>query len=93
MIYSLEIKPDLDKIFKRLVKKNRIHLKVINNKIKYIRANPFKRYKLLGKPLEGFNRIHLNNSFVLVFRIDHFSKKVVLYHYEHHDKVYSWRPE
>ena len=91
MIYSLEIKPGLDKIFKKLAKKNKFHLKVIGKKIEYLRANPLKRYKFLRTPLNGFKRIHLNDSFVLVFMIDHFSKCVVLYHYAHHDEVYDWR--
>ena len=91
MIYALEFKPGLDKIFWKLLKKNRIHLEVINKKIKYLRANPFKRYKFLRKPLEGFNRIRLNKHFILVFIVDHFSKTVVLYHYAHHDEVYDWR--
>ncbi len=89
MIYSLELKPGVDKIFKKLLKKNKSHLKIINSKVNYLRANPYKRYKFLKKPLEGFNRIHLNESFVLVFKLEHLSKKVILYDYAHHDKAYG----
>lgn len=88
MRYSLEIKPNLDKLLGKLDKSQ---LKNINNKVEDICFNQFKSYKFLRKPLKGFNRVHLNNHFVLIFKIDHCKKCVVLYHYAHHDEAYFWR--
>ena len=92
-MYELDVKEKADKVFFKLAKKDPNKLRNINKKIYEIRLNPFHEYKFLKKPLQNFNRVHIDKNFVLVFRIDHFSKKVVLYNYEHHDKVYSWRPE
>jgi YafQ family addiction module toxin component len=91
-MYDLEIKPEADKIFSKLAKKNLRQLKIIDKKIKEIRKNPFE-YKFLRKPLNGFNRIHIDKHFVLIFRVDHKREVVVIYYFGHHDSVYQWRPK
>lgn len=92
-MYLLDIKPEADKIFKKLAKKNKRQLKIIDKKIEEIRQNPFHKYKYLRKPLHAFNRVHIDNRFVLIFKIDHENKVVDIYYYDHHDKVYQWRPK
>ncbi len=64
-MYALDIKPEADKIFRKLEKKNKKQLMIINKKI-----------------LE-----------VLVFKIDHKREIVDIYYYDHHDRVYLWRPK
>jgi mRNA-degrading endonuclease RelE of RelBE toxin-antitoxin system len=66
---------------------------MINKKVSEIRSNPEHIYKFLHAPLQGFNRVHIDTNFVLVFKINHTKKIVVLYHYAHHDEVYKWRPK
>ncbi|MFH1721241.1 MAG: type II toxin-antitoxin system RelE/ParE family toxin [Candidatus Altiarchaeota archaeon] len=92
MMYLLEVKPEVDKIFKKLAKKNPRQLAIIDKKIAEIRQNPFHKYKPLRKPLQTFLRVHIDNHFVLVFKIDHNSKVVDIYYFDHHDNVYKWRP-
>ncbi|NQV09008.1 type II toxin-antitoxin system RelE/ParE family toxin [Candidatus Woesearchaeota archaeon] len=89
-MYFLDIKPEADKIFQRLAKKNPNQLQIINKKIKEIRTNPFHIYKFLRKPLQSFNRVHIDKHFVLIFKIDNYNKVVDIYFYGHHDKVYQW---
>tara|TARA_Y100000310_G_C20638020_1_gene792302 strand:+ start:1337 stop:1627 length:291 start_codon:yes stop_codon:yes gene_type:complete len=90
-MYSLEIKPEADKIFKKLSKKNPKQLKIISNKIKEIRTNPSHEYKSLRKPLQSFNRVHIDKHFVLIFKIHHDKEIVEIFYYDHHDKVYKWK--
>lgn len=90
-MYDLEIKPEADKIFSKLAKKNPHQLKVIDKKITEIRTNP-SGYKFLRKPLTGFNRVHVDKHFVLIFLVHHDRKTVEVYYYGHHDFVYDWRP-
>ena len=89
-MYDLDIKPEADKIFKKLVKKNIKQLKIINKKILEIRKNPKHKYKFLKNPLQNFNRVHIEKHFVLIFKIK--SKVVEVYYYGHHDEVYQWKP-
>lgn len=91
-MYFLDIKPEADKIFSKLAKKNKNQLKIINKKILEIINNPHHEYKFLKNPLQNYNRIHIDKSFVLIFKIDHENKIINIYYYAHHDEVYSWRP-
>ena len=92
-MYELDVKPEADKIFLKLAKKSPKQLEIINKKIAEIRANPLHSYKFLRKPLQSFNRVHIDTQFVLIFRIDHANEIVDMYYYDHHDNVYRWRPK
>ena len=92
-MYYLYIKPEADKIFKKLVNRNPKQLEIIKDKILDIRTNPQHTYKFLKKPLQNFNRVHIDGSFVLIFKISHERKTVDVYYYDHHDNVYQWRPK
>ncbi len=89
-MYSLEIKEEANRIFKKLSKKNPKQISIINKKIGDIRKNPGHIYKFLQRPLHSFNRVHIDKSFVLIFKIDHERRVIVIYYYDHHDKVYKW---
>ncbi|MFQ6056597.1 MAG: type II toxin-antitoxin system mRNA interferase toxin, RelE/StbE family [Methanosarcinales archaeon] len=69
MMYFLDLRKHVDKIFKKLSKKNPKQLKIINNKILEILENPY-RYKPLKKPLQNKRRIHIDKSYVLIYSID-----------------------
>ncbi len=92
-MYSLEIKEEVDRIFKKLSKKNLKQMSMIDRKIKEIRENPRHISKFLQKPLQSFNRVHIDKSFVLIFKIEHERETVVIYYYDHHNNVYKWRPK
>lgn len=91
-MYALEVKEEADKIFKKLANKNPHQLKIINKKIEEIRQEP-QGYKFLRSPLHGFNRVHIDTHFVLVFMIDHEQQVITIYYFDHHDFVYQWRPK
>lgn len=91
-MYSLDIKPEADKIFKKLSKKNQKQLMIIHKKLLEIQESPNHKYKFLRKPLQSFNRVHVDNHFVLIFKINHENKVIEVYYYDHHDNVYKWRP-
>ena len=90
-MYGLEIKEEADRIFRKLAKKNPPQLRIINKKINEIREDPF-GYKFLRRPLHGFNRVHIDSHFVLIFKIDYEQKVVTIYYFDHHDYVYQWQP-
>lgn len=91
-MYSLGIKEEADKIFFKLSKKNKKQIETINKKIEKIRLNPLHEYKFLHKPLQNFNRVHIDTNFVLIFQIHHNKKTVEIHYFDHHDLIYKWRP-
>ncbi len=86
-MYSLAIKPELDKVFEKLAKKNPKQLEIIFKKADEVLANPH-RYKNLRAPLNHWKRVHIDKHFVLTYSIDEVNKKVVLEDYDHHDSIY-----
>ncbi|MBI3032985.1 hypothetical protein HYY69_05920 [Candidatus Woesearchaeota archaeon] len=91
-MYHLEVKPEADKIFSKLARKSRKQLEIIHKKILEIRERPF-GYKFLRAPLQMFNRVHIDSSFVMIFKVDHIKRIVNIYYYDHHDEIYKWRPK
>jgi YafQ family addiction module toxin component len=86
-MYSLKIKPDLEKTLKKLTKKNKKQVEIILRKVDEILENPH-RYKNLRAPLNDWKRVHVDKHFVLTFSINEESKSVTLEDYEHHDNIY-----
>lgn len=88
-MYVLEVREHVDKIFKKLAKKNANQMLIINKKLQEILLHPH-AYKPMHFPLAGMRRVHFG-SFVLLFSIDEQRQTVVIEDYEHHDKVYRER--
>ena len=86
-MYALAIRPEVDKILKKIVKKNRRQYEIIMNKVEEILNDP-QHYKNLRAPLNHWKRVHIDSSFVLVFSVEEKSKTVVLEDYDHHDNIY-----
>jgi addiction module RelE/StbE family toxin len=86
-MYVLELRAHVDKLFKKMGKRNLHQLKAIMEKINEILENPH-RFKPLHYPLVGMRRVHFGN-FVLTYSIDEARKSVLLEDYEHHDNVHK----
>jgi len=85
-MYNLEIRESLDKLFRKLSKKDKVSFEYINKKIMEIRENPY-HFKPLKKPLQNYRRVHIGN-YVLVYSINEATKTVIIERYKHHDEVY-----
>ena len=87
-MYSLEIKPELDKKLAKLFKKNRKQYEIIMKKAQEIIQSP-QHYKNLRTPLEFLKEVHIDKHFVLTFSVDENRKTVTLEDYDHHDKIFN----
>ena len=85
-MYTLEVRGHVDRVFKRLARKNPTQMEIVARKIQEILEDPH-RFKPMHYPLGGIRRVHFG-SFVLLFSIDEQRRTVVLEDYEHHDRVY-----
>ena len=86
-MYSLKIKPSLDRKLKKLVKKNRMQYEIIMKKAQEIVINP-QHYKNLRAPLQHLKEVHIDAHFVLTFSVDENIKTVTLEDFDHHDKIF-----
>ncbi len=88
MTYTLEIRNDLYKLFKKMKKKERQKLEIINKKVNEILEDPH-RYKPLKAPMQHMYRVHVGGSFALIFSINEKTKSVILEDFAHHDEIYK----
>jgi YafQ family addiction module toxin component len=86
-MYSLSTKPNIDKIFSKLSKKNPKQMNIIVKKIEQILENPL-HFKPLRGDMHGSRRVHIDKSFVLTYELDEINKIVTLLDYDHHDRIY-----
>jgi len=86
-MYTLEVRQHVDRVFRKLAKKNPTQMELIARKVQEILEDPH-RFKPMHFPLGGVRRVHFG-SFVLLFSINEQRKTVTLEDYEHHDRVYG----
>lgn len=87
MIYELEIIDGLYKLFKKIQKKNKQVLKIINKKVEEIQKNPY-YYKPLRAPMQHMRRVHIYKHFILIYSINEKRKTIILELFDHHDNAY-----
>jgi len=87
-MYKLAVKESLDKKFKKLKKKDREMLMLIDRKVQESLGDPY-RFKPLRKPLQKKRRVHVGGSFVLIYEINEEEKIVTLLDFDHHDNIYK----
>ena len=87
-MYKLSVKEGLDRKLKKLRKKDRELLVLIDKKVKEILRDPY-RFKPLKKPLQNKRRVHVGGSFVLIYEINEEKRIVALIDFDHHDNIYK----
>jgi len=87
-MYSLDVKPELNKKLAKLFKKNRKQYEIIMKKTNEVIQNP-QHYKNLRAPLQYLKKVHIDRHFVLTFSVDENTKTVTLEDYDHHDKIFE----
>jgi YafQ family addiction module toxin component len=87
-VYKLAIQEKLDKKFKKLQKKDKEMLRLIERKVQDILEDPY-RFKPLRKPLQNKRRVHIGGAFVLIYEVNEEEKMVPLFDFDHHDNVYK----
>ena len=86
-MYNVELREEVERVLKKLAKKDKMSSVYISKKIEQIRENPY-HFKPLRKPLQNYWRVHIGN-YVLVYSIDEKRKTIIIEKYKHHDEVYK----
>jgi YafQ family addiction module toxin component len=83
-----ELKFKIAKLCKRDPKK----VEIINKKIKEIinsSSESINHYKNLKYDLKEFKRVHIDNSFVLTFKVNLKNNFILFADFDHHDRIYK----
>ncbi len=86
---EFEIKHPLQKILRKLSKKDKAAYEAVIKKIEEIVTAPdVEHYKNLRYDLKDKKRVHVASSFILVFSHDKKRNFISFLDYDHHDNIY-----
>jgi len=91
-MFDFNLSDELKLIIRKLAKKDKKRVEIINKKIKEVVNNnkdSIKHYKNLRHELSDYKRVHIDRSFILVFKVDIFSNFILFVDFDHHDKIYG----
>ena len=89
-MHKFELEKKLHQTLKKLFKKDKKKYEITWKKISEIINSPnIEHYKNLKFPLNNFKRVHIDNSFVLIFKHNKSNDKIIFYNLDHHDKIYK----
>lgn len=90
-MFNFNLTDELKSIIEKLAKKDKKRTEIINKKIKQIVNSDrafIEHYKNLKHDLKEFKRVHIDSSFVLVFRVDIPNNFILFVDFDHHDNIY-----
>ena len=85
-MYSISVKEHVEKIFRRLEKRDKKQLKILGKKLQQIAENP-QHFKPLRAPMQNKRRAHIG-SFILIYSINEKNTTIIVEDYTHHDEAY-----
>jgi YafQ family addiction module toxin component len=91
-MFSFDLTDELKFKIKKLLKKDKKKVEIINKKIKqivYSNLQSINHYKNLRNEMKDFKKVHIDNSFVLIFKVDMNKKFILFVDFDHHDKIYK----
>ena len=86
-MYKIHVRKKVERVLRKLAKKDKVTSIYISKKIKEIKENPY-HFKPLRKPLQNFWRVHIGN-YVLIYSINEKTKTVIIERYKHHKEIYK----
>lgn len=93
MAFEFDLTDKLKFKIKKLVKKDKKKVEIINRRIKEVIATDSKdidgRYKNLRHDLSDRKRVHIDGPFVLTFRVVKSKNFILFLDYDHHDRIYK----
>jgi mRNA interferase RelE/StbE/toxin YoeB len=91
-MFNFDLSDELKFIIKKLAKKDRKRVEIINKKIKEIISNDsdtIDHYKNLKHDMSSLKRVHIDKSFVLTFSVDKAKNFILFLDFDHHDNIYK----
>jgi len=91
-MFDFDLSDELKYKIKKLVKKDKKRVEIINKKIKEIikcDSVSINHYKNLRHDLKELKRVHIDRSFVLTFNVDLQKNFILFVDFDHHDRIYG----
>lgn len=92
MPFTFDLSDHLRKTLEKLSKLDPRRSKIIYKKIKEIIGSDLvviEHYKNLRHDLSDYKRVHIDKSFVLIFKVFKSEKHILFERFDHHDNIYK----
>ncbi|RLE38837.1 hypothetical protein DRJ17_02680 [Candidatus Woesearchaeota archaeon] len=92
MTFDFNISDELKIAIRKLSKKDKARVLILNRKIREIIScdiSSIEKYKNLRYGLKEYKRVHIDRSFVLIFKVFKDKRFILFDRLVHHDKVYK----
>ena len=92
MSFKYDISDELEKTLSKLFKKDRKRYGILIKKIEEVSSrnlSTIEFYKNLKHDMKEYKRVHIDKSFVLVFKVFKKEKFILFDKVEHHDNIYK----
>ena len=92
MAFSFDLSDCFREILEKLTKKDPQRAELIYKKIRQITESSdegIDHYKNLRRDLSDYKRVHIDKSFVLIFKVFKKEKHLLFARFDHHDKIYK----
>jgi len=90
-VFSFDISDELKAILSKLSKKDPVRAGIIYKKVEQIIScdeKSIEHYKNLRHDLAEYKRVHIDKSFILLFKVTKSKKHILFDKLKHHDDVY-----
>ncbi len=91
-MFSFDLTDELKIKIRKLLKRDKKKVEIINKKIRsIINSTPetIDYYKNLRYEQSDRKRVHIDNHFVLTFKVDKNENHILFLDFDHHDNIYS----
>ena len=91
-MFEFNLSDELKFVIKKLLRKDRGEVEIINKKIREIvksDKDSIQHYKNLKYDLKDYKRVHIDKSFVLVFKVDIANNFILFVDFDYYDKSYK----
>ncbi|MBI2130042.1 type II toxin-antitoxin system RelE/ParE family toxin [Candidatus Woesearchaeota archaeon] len=91
-MFEFDISDELKVLIRKLSKRDKIRAEALNKKVKEAinnDLNSIDRYKNCRYDLKEYKRVHIDKSFVLLFKVYKEKSMIYFWKLEHHDEAYK----
>lgn len=91
-MFSYDLSDELRELLPKLQNKDPMRAVIVYKKIRQIVASDERtidHYKNLRNDMSEYKRVHVDASFVLIFKVDKKNKFILFDRLDHHDKIYK----
>jgi len=92
MTFTFDLSDNLRDVLSKLARQDPRRAELIYKKIRQIiesSTDGIEHYKNLRHDLSDYKRVHIDKSFVLIFRVFKAEQHILFERFDHHDKIYK----